>query len=69
MKRSRIKARIQHYETQIKGIKEELEIALQTSKKPKTDINIKRLQSELQLHREGLRLYKNILVKGRYTND
>ena len=69
MKRSRIKARIQHYETHIKEIKEELEIALQTSKKPKTDINIKRLQSELQLHREGLRLYKNILVKGRYTND
>ena len=69
MKRSRIKARIQHYETQIKEIKEELESALQTSKKPKTDINIKRLQSELQLHREGLRLYKNILVKGRYTND
>ena len=69
MKRSRIKARIQHYETQIKEIKEELEIELQTSKKPKTDINIKRLQSELQLHREGLRLYKNILVKGRYTND
>ena len=69
MKRPRIKARIQHYETQIKEIKEELEIALQTSKKPKTDINIKRLQSELQLHREGLRLYKNILVKGRDTND
>lgn len=69
MKRSRIRARIQHYEEQIKEIKEELEIALQTSKKPKTDINIKRLQSELQLHREGLRLYKNFLVKGRYTND
>lgn len=69
MKRSRIKARIQHYETQIKEIKEELEIAVQTSKKPKTDINIKRLQRELQLHREGLRLYKNILVQGRYTND
>lgn len=69
MKKSHIKARIQHYETQIKEIKEELALAKTQSKRPQTDSNVKRLEIELQLHRDGLRLYKTFLVKGRYTDE
>ena len=69
MKKSHLEKRLRHYETQIKEIKEELELAQILPNTAHNSTNILRLKSELQLHREGLRLYKTLLAKGKYEND